>query len=124
MRMFARNMDVLAGIEQGGSQWLRPLEGGSELASTKYAKGSRRNISAHYDLSNEVWLMLDPTMTYSSRLFRNCRKFIAGGIHREIRSNLSQTSTSATIMLWKSALVGEDLQNTPLRNSVAESLRL
>ena len=33
-------------------------------------RGSRRNIRAHYDLSNELFaLFLDPTMTYSSAVF-------------------------------------------------------
>lgn len=70
MRMFARNMDVLAGIEQGGSQWLRPLRVAANWLRHNTRKGSRRNISAHYDLSNEFFaLMLDPTMTYSSGYF-------------------------------------------------------
>ncbi len=35
-------------------------------------KGSKRNIHAHYDLGNEFYkLWLDPTMTYSSALFKN-----------------------------------------------------
>lgn len=35
-------------------------------------KGSRKNISAHYDLSNDFFkLFLDPSMTYSSALFLN-----------------------------------------------------
>jgi cyclopropane-fatty-acyl-phospholipid synthase len=34
-------------------------------------KGSRRNISAHYDLGNDFYsLWLDPTMTYSSAIFK------------------------------------------------------
>ncbi len=34
--------------------------------------GARRNISAHYDLSNEMFeLFLDPSLTYSSALFEN-----------------------------------------------------
>lgn len=39
-------------------------------ANTKI--GSKKNISAHYDLNNEFFsLFLDPTMTYSSAYFRN-----------------------------------------------------
>ena len=38
-------------------------------ANTK--RGSRKNIMAHYDLGNEFYrLWLDPTMTYSSAIFR------------------------------------------------------
>ncbi|MEU9127622.1 cyclopropane-fatty-acyl-phospholipid synthase family protein [Kitasatospora sp. NPDC048540] len=54
-----------------GAQWLRrlyvPRKPPAELPSTA---NSRRNISRHYDLSNELFaLFLDPTMTYSSALF-------------------------------------------------------
>lgn len=70
MRVFARNMDVLAGLEKGGSQWLRPLRLTANWLRRNTRNGSRRNISAHYDLSNEFFaLMLDPTMTYSSGYF-------------------------------------------------------
>jgi cyclopropane-fatty-acyl-phospholipid synthase len=35
-------------------------------------KGSKRNIHAHYDLGNDFYgLWLDPTMTYSSAIFKN-----------------------------------------------------
>lgn len=35
-------------------------------------KGSKKNIHAHYDLGNEFYkLWLDPTMTYSSAIFKN-----------------------------------------------------
>lgn len=35
-------------------------------------KGSRKNIEAHYDLGNNFYkLWLDPTMTYSSAIFKN-----------------------------------------------------
>ncbi len=70
MRAFSRNMDVLAGIEKGGSQCLRPLRLAVNWLRRNTRNGSRRNISAHYDLSNEFFaLMLDPTMTYSSGYF-------------------------------------------------------
>ncbi len=35
-------------------------------------EGSRRNISAHYDLGNDFFrLFLDPTMMYSSAVYRD-----------------------------------------------------
>ncbi|WP_371495851.1 cyclopropane-fatty-acyl-phospholipid synthase family protein [Kitasatospora sp. NBC_00374] len=54
-----------------GAQWLRRLyvqrQPEAEQPSTANA---RRNISRHYDLSNELFaLFLDPTMTYSSAVF-------------------------------------------------------
>ncbi len=55
------------------SRWARIAALGrraaARLAGNSLA-GSRRNISAHYDLGNEFFAeMLDPTMTYSSALF-------------------------------------------------------
>lgn len=36
-------------------------------------KGSKKNISHHYDLGNDFYsLWLDPSMTYSSGIFQNC----------------------------------------------------
>ena len=44
----------------------------SHLRRDNTPAGSRRNISAHYDLGNDLYqLFLDPTMAYSSALFRD-----------------------------------------------------
>lgn len=52
-------------------QWLRRLhEPRQPVSEDNDPAGARRNISRHYDLSNELFsLFLDPTMTYSSALF-------------------------------------------------------
>lgn len=52
-------------------QWLRRLyEPGPPAEEDNDPVGARRNISRHYDLSNDLFsLFLDPTMTYSSALF-------------------------------------------------------
>lgn len=42
------------------------------LFSRNTRKGSKKNIEAHYDLGNSFYkLWLDPTMTYSSAIFKN-----------------------------------------------------
>jgi cyclopropane-fatty-acyl-phospholipid synthase len=42
--------------------------------------GARRNISHHYDLSNELFgLFLDPSLTYSSAVFDADRRRVPGG---------------------------------------------
>ncbi len=72
IRLFVLNMHTLQ--EMGNKQ---PLW--RKLASKMYhafransLTGSRRNISAHYDLSNDFFsLFLDPTMAYSSGIFKN-----------------------------------------------------
>ncbi|MER8185883.1 cyclopropane-fatty-acyl-phospholipid synthase family protein [Kitasatospora sp. NPDC094015] len=54
-----------------GAQWLRRLYVQRlPEAERPSAANARRNISRHYDLSNELFaLFLDPTMTYSSAVF-------------------------------------------------------
>lgn len=70
MRVLARNADVLAGVEQGAARLLQPLRAAANWLRRNTRAGSKRNISAHYDLSNDFFaLMLDPTMTYSSGVF-------------------------------------------------------
>lgn len=70
MRVLARNATVLSGIDSGAARWLQPLRVAANWWRRNTRAGSRRNISAHYDLSNEFFaLMLDPTMTYSSGVF-------------------------------------------------------
>jgi len=52
----------------GGMQFLNRF---LQLLRLNTLRGSRRNISAHYDLGNEFYaLWLDPSMTYSSALYR------------------------------------------------------
>ncbi|BBY34409.1 SAM-dependent methyltransferase [Mycolicibacter minnesotensis] len=51
-------------------QRLRPLVLARQPRSRNTVTRARRNVSAHYDLSNELFaLFLDETMTYSSALF-------------------------------------------------------
>ncbi len=70
MRVLAQNDEVLAGVETGAARLVRPLRAAVNWLRRNTRAGSKRNISAHYDLSNDFFaLMLDPTMTYSSGVF-------------------------------------------------------
>ena len=70
MRVFVRNAGVLGAMEKGVPLLLRPLRSLANGLRNNSLAGSKRNIAAHYDLSNEFFsLMLDPTMTYSSGIF-------------------------------------------------------
>ena len=70
MRVLAQNSQVLAGVEAGAASLVRPLRAAANWLRRNTRSGSRRNISAHYDLSNDFFaLMLDRTMTYSSGVF-------------------------------------------------------
>ena len=73
MRVLAQNAEILAGVERGTARLLRPLRSAASWLRRNTPAGSKRNIAAHYDLSNEFFaLMLDPTMTYSSGVFATC----------------------------------------------------
>ena len=70
MRVLAQNSEILAGVERGATRLLRPLRAAANWLRRNTPAGSKRNIAAHYDLSNDFFsLMLDPTMTYSSGVF-------------------------------------------------------
>ncbi len=69
-----------------------PFTGLANLADTwrhrrrkNTTAGSRRNIYAHYDLGNAFFsLFLDPTMAYSSGVFRSPERHARGGAAREV----------------------------------------
>lgn len=55
-----------------GLNFLKVVNVLSHLKNKNSIKGSRRNISEHYDLNNEFFSKwLDPTMTYSSAYFKD-----------------------------------------------------
>ena len=70
MRVLAQNADVLAGVDRGTAHLARTLLSAASWLRRNTRAGSKRNIAAHYDLSNDFFaLMLDRTMTYSSGVF-------------------------------------------------------
>jgi len=70
IRLLARNRSVLQQVDSGLARLGAPLLRRWHDARRNTQKGSRENIAAHYDLSNEFFaLFLDPTMTYSSGIF-------------------------------------------------------
>ena len=70
VRILLRNRDVLDGIDSGTAIVSRPLAKLFHWMNRNTRSGSRRNISAHYDLGNEFYrLWLDEEMMYSSAFF-------------------------------------------------------
>ncbi|KAK9137848.1 hypothetical protein Sjap_008442 [Stephania japonica] len=76
-----RDMDTSVEKQKSKRGWWTPLLFTAGIASAKYflrhfgrqntVTQSRRNISRHYDLSNDLFgLFLDETMTYSSAIFK------------------------------------------------------
>lgn len=72
VRVIVANQSSLNNMDSGWSWLSKYVSRFGELARANTKQGSRRNISAHYDLSNEFFsLFLDSTMMYSSAIFKD-----------------------------------------------------
>ena len=70
VRIFCRNLAVSQSGNRGWARLGAPFRRAAHLLRRNTVRGSRRNIAAHYDLSNEFFaLFLDETMTYSCGIF-------------------------------------------------------
>jgi cyclopropane-fatty-acyl-phospholipid synthase len=70
VRVFVRNQDVIGALDSGLAQLSKPFLAAYHRLRRNTKDGSRSNIAAHYDLSNEFFaLFLDETMTYSCGIF-------------------------------------------------------
>ena len=70
VQIFVRNMDVLDGLEGGMAMLGRPFLKALHWINRNTRQGSQKNISAHYDLGNQLFeQFLDPTMMYSAAMF-------------------------------------------------------
>lgn len=70
VRLMVRNQSLLDNIEGSLARLTTPIQHWLHRYNRNTQEGSRRNISAHYDLGNDFFkLMLDPTMMYSSGIF-------------------------------------------------------
>jgi cyclopropane-fatty-acyl-phospholipid synthase len=70
VRLMLRNREALDGLESGGARLSQAVRRLAHALNANTRSGSRRNIGAHYDLSNEFFrLFLDDTLTYSCGLF-------------------------------------------------------
>ena len=75
IRIMARNQSLLENIESGLAKITSPIQALLHRYNRNTQKGSRRNISAHYDLGNDFFkLMLDPTMMYSCAIFETSKQ--------------------------------------------------
>ncbi|MGZ8202138.1 MAG: class I SAM-dependent methyltransferase [Burkholderiales bacterium] len=70
VRILAQNRSVLDGLDSGWSRVTAPLQRVLHWLNRNTRAGSRRNISAHYDLGNDFFaLFLDANLMYSSAIF-------------------------------------------------------
>jgi cyclopropane-fatty-acyl-phospholipid synthase len=72
VRIMVSNMSMLDALDGGKAVIARVMDKIMHLRNRNTLEGSRKNISAHYDLSNEFFAtFLDPSMMYSSAIFRD-----------------------------------------------------
>ncbi len=70
VRIFCRNADVLSEVEGGAARLANLLRTVAHRLQPNTLRGSRRNITAHYDLGNDFFsLFLDETLAYSCAIF-------------------------------------------------------
>ncbi|MEM9801855.1 MAG: cyclopropane-fatty-acyl-phospholipid synthase family protein [Planctomycetota bacterium] len=70
VRVFVANQDALDSMEKGLARLSVPFLKAYHALRDNTRRGAKRNISAHYDLSNDFFsLFLDPSMTYSSAVY-------------------------------------------------------
>jgi len=72
VRIFVVNRDMMNDLDAGWSRLSTPLFKLAHWLNRNHKLGSRRNISAHYDLGNRFFeLFLDETMAYSCGIFES-----------------------------------------------------
>ena len=70
IQLIIKNKKTLLGLESGFARLANPITKFIHKKRQNTLAGSKNNILAHYDLSNDFYkLWLDPTMTYSSGVF-------------------------------------------------------
>jgi cyclopropane-fatty-acyl-phospholipid synthase len=70
LRLLLRNREAMDSLEGGLARLGAPLRTAAHRLHRNTREGSRRNISAHYDIGNDFYrLFLDETMMYSCALF-------------------------------------------------------
>ena len=71
VRIFLRNRHVLDQMDNSLTRLKGPVHKMLHWLSRNTRRGSKRNISAHYDLGNDLFeLFLDPTMMYSCAYYQ------------------------------------------------------
>ena len=95
MRFFSANMAVLEGLQQKKSLLLSGALRLHHYFNRNTQTGSRRNISAHYDLGNEFFrLFLDPSMMYSSAVYPSNAATLAEASEYKLRLICEQLELS------------------------------
>ena len=91
VRVFAANHAALEEMESGLARLSRPVLKAYHALRDNARRGAAKNISAHYDLSNEFFgLFLDPSMSYSSAVFEEPTMSLEAAQHAKIAYRLCE----------------------------------
>ena len=72
IQIMVRNKDLMENLDSGLSSLIKPINKWIHYRRQNTLLGSKKNILAHYDLSNDFYqLWLDKTMTYSCGIFKD-----------------------------------------------------
>ena len=72
LQIVLKNKKILLSLDSGFAKLINPINKLIHWSKQNTLKGSKENILAHYDLSNDFYkLWLDPTMTYSCGYFQD-----------------------------------------------------
>jgi cyclopropane-fatty-acyl-phospholipid synthase len=97
LRVLGRNQDLLNERAIGTSKMRQVFDRIVHLLRDNTLRGSQRNISYHYDLSNDFYrLMLDPTMTYSCALFQSAEESLEQGQRNKLAAMISKARIKPT----------------------------
>ena len=90
IQLIIKNKKTLLGLEAGLARLGNPINKLIHKKRQNTLSGSKNNILAHYDLSNDFYkLWLDPTMTYSSGVFPSKERSEERRVGKECRSRWS-----------------------------------
>src|SRR5690349_10018031 len=85
VRIFVQNRELLDRMETGLARLGGMLLRGLHALNRNSRRGSRRNISAHYDLGNSLFeLFLDDNLMYSSALFKDAHEPLEQASRRKL----------------------------------------
>ena len=72
LQIVLKNKKIFLSLDSGFAKLINPINKFIHWRKQNTLKGSKQNILAHYDLSNDFYkLWLDPTMTYSCGYFQD-----------------------------------------------------
>ncbi|AZZ98187.1 cyclopropane-fatty-acyl-phospholipid synthase family protein [Pseudoalteromonas sp. R3] len=96
IRMFARAQSQLDELE-GKMSWLTAVKNRLfHFGNRNSESGSKQNILAHYDLSNDLYqAFLDPTMMYSSAVFETLEQPLEQAQHNKLKIICDKLELSA-----------------------------